>query len=186
MLSLSTLKDLETQNLILRELRAGDGKDMAHFMTQPRYQRFIAQRLHDEAEVLAFVSRQVAVQGESGRRSFHLAAEERYSAEVVGDAFLMARMDKSVEIGWGLHPALWRVGFGTEIGRALLALGFEHLRAEKLWCKVMRPNLASAALAKRIGMKIAEGRENYAISPGRFEAVDFYSMDAETYFNLPY
>jgi len=186
MLSLVTLKDLETQNLILREMRIGDGKDLAHFMTQPRYQRFIAQRLENEREVMGFVARQVATQGESGRRSFHLVAEERYSAEVVGDAFLMARMDRSAEIGWGLHPALWRVGFGTEIGRAVLALGFEHLKADKLWCKVMRLNIASAALAKRIGMTLTEKRENYAVAPGRFEPVDFYSMDAETYFNLPY
>ncbi|MBG1231885.1 GNAT family N-acetyltransferase [Aestuariivirga litoralis] len=186
MLSLATLKDLETQNLILREMRVGDGKDLACYMTQPRYQRFIAQRLSDEAEVKAFVTRQVSVQGESGRKMFHLVAEERYSAEVVGDAFLIARMDRSVEIGWGLHPALWRVGFGTEIGRALLALGFERLRADKLWCKVMRPNVASASLAKRIGMEQADQREHFAVAPGRSEAVDFYQMDAETYFNLPY
>lgn len=186
MLSLVTLRDLETQNLILREMRMDDGKDLAHFMTQPRYQRYITQRMESEREVMDFVTRQVATQGESGRRSFHLVAEERYSAEVVGDAFLMANRDKSAEIGWGLHPALWRVGFGTEIGRAVLGLGFEQLKAKKLWCKVMRPNRASGALAKRIGMELSETRDNYCVGPGRFEVVDFYTMDADTYFNLPY
>ena len=186
MLSLSLLNEVETQNLILREMREQDGRDLACFMTQPRYQRFIAHRLEDEHEVKAFVARQVAAQGRKPRQSFHLSVEERYSAEVIGDGFLLVHQDKSVEIGWGLHPALWRVGFGTEIGSALVGLAFERLKAERTWCKVMRPNLASASLARRIGMKQSGSQDGYPVSHGRTEAVDFYTMDAETYYNLPY
>jgi len=72
-----------------------------------------------------------------------LAAEEKHSREVVGDGFLIVHQDKSVEIGWGLHPALWRLGFGTEIGGALLALAVEKLKAKSVWCKIMKPNVAS-------------------------------------------
>jgi ribosomal-protein-alanine N-acetyltransferase len=186
MLTLPVIRTIETPNLILRELRRTDGPDLVCFMTQPRYQRFIAHRLKDEDAVFAFVSRQIAVQGDTRRNVFHLVAEERHSAEVIGDGFLICHPDKTVEIGWGLHPALWRVGFGTEIGRALVALGFERLKGAKVWCKVMRANTASACLAKRIGMVHAETRDNFPVGHGRFEQVDFYSIDAESYFNLPY
>ena len=186
MLTLPVLRSVETPNIILRELRRSDGPDLVCFMTQPRYQRFIAHRLKDEDEVFAFVSRQLAVQGDTRRHVFHLVAEERHSSEVIGDGFLISHPDKSVEIGWGLHPALWRVGLGTEIGRALIALGFERLKADKVWCKVMRPNAASGCLAKRIGMVQSETRDNFPVGHGRFEQVDFFSIEAETYFNLPY
>jgi len=186
MLTLRTLNSLETPNLVLRELRNGDGADLACFMTQARYQRYIVHRFKNDDEVKAFVSRQVAVQGDARRQVFHLAAEERYSREVVGDGFMIAHHDKSLEIGWGLHPALWRVGFGTEIGRALVGLGFERLKAARIWCKVMRANVASAKLAKRLGMTHVEGHEHYPAGQGRFEQVDIYAMDQETYFDLPY
>jgi len=129
MLTLPHIRALETQNIILRELRRTDGPDLVCFMTQPRYQRYITHRLKNEDEVFAFVARQLAVQGDSRRQVFHLVAEERHSAEVIGDGFLISHPDKSVEIGWGLHPALWRVGLGTEIGGALVAVAGTGLTA---------------------------------------------------------
>ena len=163
-----------------------DARDLAGFMTQPRYQRYILHRLADEGEVRAFVSRNVAAQGDRRRHVFHLAAEERHSNEVVGDGFLIAQSDSTFEAGWGLHPALWRAGFGTEIGRALMGLAFERLRAKSVVCKVMKPNLASTALALRIGMKLDATNTNMNLGHGRIEDVDHFRIDAEDYFNAPY
>jgi RimJ/RimL family protein N-acetyltransferase len=186
MLTHSILTAIETPNLILREIEAQDSTDLAGFMTQQRYQRFIAHKLKDLDEVMDFVRRQVAVQGDSRRRVFHLAAEERMSAEVVGDGFLISHQDRTFEMGWGLHPALWSVGFGSEIGRALLGLGFERLKAESMWCKIMSQNTASVRLAMRVGMKHTSAHPDYSVGQGRFEPVDIYSMTAEQYFDLPY
>ena len=186
MLILPILNAVETPNLVLREMRSADVEAFAGFMTQPRYQRFIAHRFRDQTEVSAFVDRQVATQGEMRRHVFHLAVEERHSREVVGDGFMIAHQDKTVEIGWGLHPALWRVGFGTEIGRALLGLAIERLKAKSVWCKVMKPNVASACLAKRIGFQMIETKHHYPVGHGHFEDVDVFKMGAEAYFDLPY
>jgi [ribosomal protein S5]-alanine N-acetyltransferase len=186
MLTHSILNSVETPNLILREIAGQDSADLACFMTQQRYQRFIAHKLKDLDAVSEFVRRQVAVQGDAHRRVFHLAAEERLSSEVVGDGFLIAHKEHSFEIGWGLHPALWSVGFGSEIGRALLGLGFERLRAKTIWCKVMTQNKASVRLATRIGMTHSATHNDYPVGQGRFEPVDIYSISAEQYFDLPY
>jgi ribosomal-protein-alanine N-acetyltransferase len=186
MLSLAQLPAIETPSVCLRELRHGDAKELASFMTQVRYQRFISHRLRNEFEVQDFVARQIASQNDAQRRVFHLVAEERFSAEVVGDGFLIRHEDQSLEIGWGLHPALWRAGFGTEIGHGLMGLGFEKLKAKKMWCKVMRPNVASARLAKRIGMELVEQRPHMAVGHGRFEDVDVFAIEQDRYYDLPY
>ena len=186
MLTLPVLNSVDTPNLTLRELRAQDASALAGFMTQTRYHRFISHRLRNDAEVSAFIGRQMAAQRESHRHVFHLAAEERHSCEVVGDGFLIMHHDKSVEIGWGLHPALWRVGFGTEIGRALLGLAVERLKAKSVWCKVMKPNVASAFLARRIGLKHFETKPNFPVGQGHYEDVDVFKISDEDYFNLPY
>lgn len=186
MLIHSILTAIETPNLILREIEAQDSSDLAGFMTQQRYQRFIAHKLKDKDAVNDFVRRQVAVQGDAHRRVFHLAAEERMSGEVVGDGFLISHQDHTFEMGWGLHPALWSIGFGSEIGRALLGQGFERLQAKKMWCKIMAKNTASVRLATRIGMKHTSVHPDYPVGQGKLEPVDIYSMTAEQYFDLPY
>ena len=186
MISLAILDIVETSNLILREIRASDANDLSCFMTQARYQKHIVHRLKDEDAVHDFVRRQMAHQGDNRRRVFHLSAEERMSAEVIGDGFLICHPDHSVEIGWGLHPALWSMGFGTEIGQALMAIGIEKLRAKRVWCKIMRPNTASIRLARKIGMTREKSHDDFPVGQGRFEAVDVYSISADTYFDLPY
>jgi ribosomal-protein-alanine N-acetyltransferase len=186
MISHAVLDVVETSNLILREIRASDAGDLSCFMTQARYQKHIVHRLKDEDAVNDFVRRHMAHQGDSRRRVFHLSAEERMSAEVIGDGFLICHPDQSVEIGWGLHPALWSMGFGTEIGRGLLAIGIERLKAKRVWCKIMRPNTASLRLARKIGMTREKSHDDFPVGQGQFEAVDVFSISADTYFDLPY
>jgi len=56
-------------------------------MTQPRYQRFISHRLRNESEVLAFVSRQLAVQGDTRRHVFHWPPRKNIRAKWWAMAF---------------------------------------------------------------------------------------------------
>ena len=186
MTTLTSLPAVETRQVILREIELRDGGPFAAFMTQDAYQRHTALRLANDAEVKAFVTRSVARQGDERRNVFHLAAEEKYSGEAVGDGFLILQRPRAPEIGWGVHPAMWNMGLGTEIGRALMGLAFERLQADKVWCKVMAGNEASARLARRIGMKHSQSLADYPAGGGKFSAVDFFTLTAAEYFDLPY
>jgi RimJ/RimL family protein N-acetyltransferase len=186
MKTLARLPAIETPTLVLREIALRDAVPFCNFMLQESYQRHIAMRLSSEAEVKAFVTRAVARQGEERRTVFHLAAEEKLSGEAIGDGFLILQRPKAVEIGWGLHPAMWHMGLGTEIGQALLALAFERLGAENVWCKVMSGNAASAKLARRIGLRHLKSHPDYPTRPGQSSLVEFYAMSASDYFELAY
>jgi RimJ/RimL family protein N-acetyltransferase len=153
MTTLTTLPAVETRQLILREIEPRDAAAFAGFMTQDAYQRHIAMRLKDEAEVKAFVTRSVARRGDERRNVFHLAAEEKSSGEAVGDGFIIVQRKGLLEVGWGVHPAMWAMGLGSEIGGALLGLGFERLKAERIWCKTMaQPRLGKLAAASACAM----------------------------------
>jgi [ribosomal protein S5]-alanine N-acetyltransferase len=186
MTTILALPVLETPTLCLREMRSQDVGGLAGFMTQSRYQRHIAHRLKDHDEVAEFVRRQVAVQCEPRRHVYHLAAEHKTYSVVIGEGFIISHASRIHELGWGVHPDHWSRGLGTEIGRGLLAIGFEHLGANSLWCKVMRDNAASAAVAKHIGMSCTKSENEYPIGQGKVGPVDFYAMTAEEYFDLPY
>ena len=177
---------VETRSLVLREIESRDWKAFSHFMTQQAYQRHIAMRLRNEEDVKNFVTRQVARQGDERRHIFHLAAEEKKRTFAVGDGFIILGRGGLAEIGWGVAPDLWGRGFGTEIGRALVGLAFERVGAVRVFAKVMASNAASLKLAERIGFKHERSHPDYPAGQGRFEAVEFFAMTGEDYFNAGY
>jgi [ribosomal protein S5]-alanine N-acetyltransferase len=180
------LPTLSTPRLLIREMQQDDATHLAHYLVQPRYQRYVSHRLKDDHEVLAFVRRTIGAQGDRRRRIYHLVAEEQATGDVCGDGFIILHHDGSHEIGWGVAPTLWHQGYGSEIGRALLALCFERLKAESAWCKVMSENSASAKLALRIGMKLEQTFTDYVVNGNRRETVEFFRLSADEYFELPY
>lgn len=187
MTTVALLPAMQTPRLTLREIVLDDAADLAAFMMQHDYQRYLALRLRTHAEVAAFVARCVARQRDENRHIFHLAAEEQVTGEVVGDGFLIVQKAGLVEIGWGVHPAMWTMGLGSEIGEAMLAHGFERLKAKRVWCKVMAGNRASQGVARRIGMrhdKVLSVPE--ASSTGATTSVDVFAMTASQYFDRPY
>ena len=186
MSTLTILPAVETPQLVLREIEVRDAEAFAGFMTQESYQRHIAMRLKTEAEVRAFVTRSVARQGDERRNVFHLAAEEKISGEAVGDGFIILQSQGTMEVGWGVHPAMWHMGIGTEIGRALLGLAFERLKASRVWCKTMTANTASDRIARRLGMSHADTNPDYPAGGGGFGPVNIFMMTPSDYFDLPY
>ena len=186
MRTLTWLPGVETPHLIVREIELRDWRSFSRFMLAPNYQRHIAMRLKDEHEVRAFVTRTVARQGDERRNVFHLAAEDKRSGEAIGDGFIIVQRRRLAEIGWGVHPRHWNRGLGTEIGRALVGLAFERLAANRVWCKVMAPNMASSRLALRIGLKHLRSHANYSAGGGRLETVEVFALTAAEYFESSY
>lgn len=184
--TITRLPAVETASLLLREIEPRDAEAFCNYMMQDSYQRHIAMRLKSEAEVKAFVSRTVARQGDDRRNLFHLAAEEKSSGEAIGDGFLIMQRPNTVEIGWGLHPAMWRMGLGTEIGQALLGLAFERLKAQTVWCKVMGGNAASTRLARRIGLRHLKSHADYPTAHGKSGLVEFFAMSESDYYDQSY
>ena len=176
----------ETPSLVLREIESRDAATFGNFMTQESYQRHLAVRLGGDSDVRAFVNRAVSRQSDDRRNCFHLAAEEKLSGEAVGDGFIIMQRPGIAEIGWGVHPAMWAIGLGSEIGRALAGLAFERLKAERAWCKVMKDNPASARIARRIGMRHIQSEDSYNAGGGRVASVDIFSLTAAQYFDLAY
>lgn len=58
------------------------------------------------------------------------------------------------EIGWVLDPAHGGQGFASEAVRAVLALGFNHYRLHRVTAQMDARNSASAALARRVGLRL--------------------------------
>ncbi len=83
------------------------------------------------------------------------AVVERSSGIPAGGMILKPLPDGEgeIEIGWHLHPDSWGRGLASEAAGALLAYGFAE-GLEEIWAVVMLDNQRSAAVCRRIGMRL--------------------------------
>jgi RimJ/RimL family protein N-acetyltransferase len=185
MTTATLLPALETTGLIVREIEADDARAFARFMSHRSYQRHLTLRLSTPAEIAAFVRRSMARQYEERRRSFHLAAECKLRHIAVGDGFIQLARG-AAEIGWGVDPALWGQGFGSQIAGALMALAIERLGAEQVWAKVMGENAASLKVARKVGLKHLRSHNDFPSAQGRLTTVEIFAISAGDYYDIPY
>ncbi|WP_342642610.1 GNAT family N-acetyltransferase [Rhodoligotrophos ferricapiens] len=177
---------LETRALTLREIRARDARAFAAYMLRNDYQKHVAVRYASAADVQGFVARSLRRQMSPNRTLYHLAAELKATGHVIGDGFIQLNRPQSAEIGWGVHPELWRRGFATEIGQALVAIGFERLGCSRMWAKAFAENEASIRIMEKIGMRRERFAQDQYVGNGLRTDLYIYSMTADDYFDAAY
>jgi RimJ/RimL family protein N-acetyltransferase len=95
------------------------------------------------------------------------AAVERSSGIPAGTVLLKPLPDGEgeVEIGWHFHPDSWGRGLASESAEAVLARGFTT-GLEEVWAVTNLDNDASAAVCRRIGMRLLGITHRWYHEPG--------------------
>jgi RimJ/RimL family protein N-acetyltransferase len=89
------------------------------------------------------------------------ALEEKATGALVGRAGMHfpERVDwPGIEIGWTLHPDHWGKGYATEAGAAAVEYAFAHHDVDALYSVILPENVASQAVARRLGFTLWETR----------------------------
>lgn len=93
------------------------------------------------------------------KEAFELGIELKETKEVIGMISLMKidRENKNAEMGYWLGKKYWRKGIMREAIKLILIFGFRELKLERIYAKVLHPNVASAKLLEKSGFEY-EGR----------------------------
>lgn len=146
---------LATERLRLRLHEADDAAWLHELYSRPDVARYLldepwtAEVTHDKlTERLA----KTDIDGETGA----LALVIEHDGVPIGDValWLTDHEHRQGEIGWVLDPAHGGQGFASEAVRAVLALGFDHYRLHRITAQMDARNSASAALARRVGLRL--------------------------------
>lgn len=146
---------LATERLRLRPHNANDAEWLHELYSRPDVARYLldepwtAEVTHDKlTERLA----KTDIDGETGA----LALVIEHDGVPIGDValWLTDHEHRQGEIGWVLDPAHGGQGFASEAVRAVLALGFDHYRLHRITAQMDARNSASAALARRVGLRL--------------------------------
>jgi ribosomal-protein-alanine N-acetyltransferase len=155
--------ELETNRVLIREVLASDADDFLRYRQVADYWRHIPIEPPTAESIAALVDGWIQNQPRNPRTAYNLAAIDKRSGQLVGDAGLFVRSihSRQGEIGWGVISGRSGQGFGTEIGHALLRLAFDTLGLHRVFAQCRIENRASRRIMAKLGMR-EEGvlREN--------------------------
>src|SRR5437899_1815323 len=126
--------ELETDRLLLRDLRRSDRARLLEQVSDPTVQSFILRGQGSEAAVRWQVEASERVARHSPRVHYLLAVVSRDDGTVLGSCSLRhaARGSSASRVGWHIGRSHWGLGYATEAARALLRLAFEDRRVRRV------------------------------------------------------
>ena len=142
-----------------RPLSIDDLPDVLRNRSDPNFLQFYEETEFGEEEAKLFLHQFLDWEQERPQRRFAFATLERGTGRMVGICSLRReKADASTaEIGFELAPAFWGRGLATEMGRALLDLGFRGLNVHRIQAHCVAENVASQRVLEKLGMRF-EGR----------------------------
>ena len=146
------MKTLETERLILRRFAADDFIAVHSYARSKENTVYMLFGPNDEAATHAFIERANKKASENPVVDHQYAVTLKNSNMLIGACDLHIRGNEA-EIGWILHHNYWQQGFGTELGNALLNLGFDELNLHRIIARCDDENIGSSRLMEKIGMR---------------------------------
>ncbi len=173
---------LETDRLLLREMREGDLEAWASFMADPEVVRY----LNGTPQARSDAWRSMALTlGHWLLRGYGLWAVERKS-----DGAFLGRVGMhnpegwpGLEVGWTLGRPYWGHGYATEAAAASMHYAFLTQPVDKVISCIDPENKASQAVAMRLGE--TKGPPRQIVISGRSYPIDIWSISREDWQKRP-
>jgi ribosomal-protein-alanine N-acetyltransferase len=179
--SMSEFPVLQTKRLVLREFRRSDAQAAFEIFSQDavtKYHNVETMQSIEQAEKLVEARASVFERGLGVR--WGIVLRERRDT-VIGSCgyYNLNKANRSVEIGYDLHPAYWRQGITTEALRAVIDYGFSEefcLWLNRIEALTYVEHEASAGLLRKLGFQEEGIRREYGYWKGEAHDLRSFSL----------
>jgi RimJ/RimL family protein N-acetyltransferase len=150
---------LETDRLLLREIRLSDAEDMFRLDSSPNVVKYLGNnpvKSIEESVTLIEMIRNQYIQNGIGRFAVVLKESNEFIGWC-GIKFLTEPENNYVnvyEIGYRLIEEHWGKGFGFEAAKAWLDYGFNTMKVKTMYASVHKENAASKRILEKLGLQI--------------------------------
>jgi RimJ/RimL family protein N-acetyltransferase len=175
-MTMPMIPHLETERLLLREMRGEDFEAWASFMADPLVVRYLNGTPQSRADAWRAMAMTL---GHWALRGFGMWAVERKS-----DRAFMGRIGvlspegwPGLEVGWTLGRPYWGHGYATEAAAASMRYAFLTQPVDKVISCIDPDNKASQAVAMRLGE--TKGPRHEIVVGARSYPVDVWSIARE-------
>ena len=146
------MKLCETERLLLRKYTVDDWPAVHSYGSVPENLVYMGWGPNTEEQTRVFIGMAIARAEELPCTNYHFAAIQKETGRLIGGCNLAISGD-GAEIGWILHRDFWGHGFGTEMGKRLLELGFDELGLRRIAAHCDAENHASYRVMEKLGMR---------------------------------
>ena len=144
--------ELESERLIYRKFRECDFPIVFDWLNNAENMKYRTGEPRSEAEVRNYLTWAITGAEAEECNNYEFAVVFKNDNTLIGAATLMHVSDNP-EIGWTIHRDYWRQGYGTEIGKTMLKLGFDILSLRRIIAGCNARNEGSYKIMERIGMR---------------------------------
>jgi len=171
-----TMKVLETERLILREVSEDDFDDLYRMNSDPLIMKYVGDgttRNHEQmtTELGILISHYTRKPG------LGIWATILKSTNTFVGASGLVYYDNTpeIEIGYRMLKEHWNNGYATEASIGLLKYGFKTIGLRKIVSSAHVENFASRRVMEKIGMRHIDNRVHYSCLQA------YYEIEADTY-----
>jgi RimJ/RimL family protein N-acetyltransferase len=171
---------LETDRLILRELKFSDAEAFFAMDNNPKVHQYLwnkpVQKIEETIEVISFVRQQYIDNG-IGRFAIILKETDEFVgwAGLKFNTVVANNKVNFYDIGYRLDEKFWGKGFASEASFAWLKYAFETMNIKTIEAAAHAENVASNRILQKMGMQMTEQYLEDAIS------WNWYQMENENY-----
>lgn len=152
---------LETDRLLLRELRFSDADAFFAMDNNPNVHRYLwnkpTQKIEETIEIIAFVRKQYV---DNGIGRFAMISKETNAfigwAGLKFNTEMVNNKTNFYDIGYRLDEKFWRKGYASEASFAWLQYAFETMKIKTMEAAAHSENVASNRILQNIGMQMTE------------------------------
>jgi ribosomal-protein-alanine N-acetyltransferase len=143
---------IETERLLLRRPTSADGGTIGALLGDPEVMRLYGSgrtyALTEVSEILSLVDRHYEQYG----YGVQMISLKKTGAAIGLGGLQHALISPCVQIGGVLVQGSWNMGYAIECGSALLQVGFDTLKLERIEANTPVENVAAIAVSRKLGM----------------------------------
>lgn len=173
---------IETERLILREIKEDDAEGIFLCFSNPDVVRYYGQeKLENLEQAKSFV--EFFDQNFKSKRGIRWGIERKGTKGLIGTIGYNAWVPKHkrAEVGYEIHPDHWKKGYAVEALTEVVSYGFESLGLNRIGAVVFLDNLASNQLLLKVGFQKEGILEEYMYQNGVAYDTNVYSILKERY-----
>jgi ribosomal-protein-alanine N-acetyltransferase len=167
---------LETENLILRQIQLTDAEAMFKIFSDPSVTQYHDLDTATRIEQVQLLINRRAEFFKNGRR-IRWGIARRTDNMIIGSCGYshFGQASFRAELGYELAQAHWRKGVMTEALKVIVGFGFEEMRLNRIEAMVMLENIASIRLLEKLGFQEEGILREYGYWKGKFHDLKLFS-----------
>lgn len=145
--------EIESERLLFRKYENRDFPVFYDMLSSIENMKYRSSEPKNEENVREYLQWGMQCAEQKPCINYRYAVVLKNTGETIGSCELAFTNKDPAELAWELHRNYWRKGYGTEIGKTLLKLGFETLGIRRIVADCNTLNVGSYRIMEKIGMR---------------------------------